>query len=251
MEGLEGVPLRGPYGKSPLSIQEQFSYLDDTDLDAALAGRLNPNRLHRLLHPQSPWFVGSAHEDESTTVLTASGFMTKSNTSIADGMFRKLCKGLPTPTHFLVAWQTLISLMTWDADTEGARQIIRAMTWYGHHLVELSSGHTWESCLRVFVDHAKPRLLGKFSVTHWYEAANASQQQKLLVAKPSPSRPTGHTSGRPAPPSLSSNPAKHKDVCRNYNTQGKGCGGCSRVHGCDICRKKHPSFECPEKGKMH
>jgi len=248
-EGLGGNPMRGPYGRFPLSLEEQFSYLEKTDLDAALQGEFNPNRLHRLLHPQSPWFVASAHEDESVTTMGANGWTTKSNASMNDAMFKRLCKGLSTPVHFLVAWHTLTVIMTWNSDPAGAKHIVRAMDWYGNHLCELSSNYTWESCLRVFIDHAKPRLMGKFAVSHWFEAANASQQQKLLIAKPAAgAKSVSFANGTSNNAVSSSSDASRKAICLNFNDANKGCAyaKCKRMHVCSKCKKgKHGAFDCP------
>ena len=244
--GLGGIPLRGPYGTFSLALNEQFSHIEETDFTAAIEGRLDPNRLHRLLHPQSPYFVSGAHSDELTSVYTEEGLVKRSNSAVADGMFKKLCKGLPTPAHFLTAMSVLTVLMSWHAHRQGARDMIRAISWYANHIVELSANYTWESCLRTFVDHAKPRLLGKFSVRHWFDAANASQQQKLLI--PKPTRATAGTSSAPAGGGASSSGSSApRPVCNNYNTEGKGCTykQCRNKHICSDCKKAgHAAFEC-------
>jgi len=254
--GRMTVPLRGPHGTFPFDLEEQYAFIEPLDLDAALAGSLNPMRLHRLLDPSAPLFVRGSFDEESTTILTPEGFVTKNASTISDNMFRKLCKGLPSPTHFLTAWSTLINCMAWSNRNEAA-DIIRAMTWYGNHIVELSNGFTWESCLRVFVDHAKSRLCGRFNILSWYDAANASQQQKLLVQKttvmsrsvsfaaPGSFGSTASYSANPTSSSVASKP-----VCRNFNEEGKGCtyDRCRRSHVCGHCgRKGHGEFECSGK----
>ena len=245
----EGPPPRGPYGTFPLHLKQQFAFLDPQDLEAALAWKLPPTRLHRLLHPQSPWYVEAAQRDDPVMTLTIEGSMPKSTGNIQSEAFRQLLKGLSTPLHFSVAWGTLTTLMAWRSDTSGTRDIIRAMKWYGDHIIELSATYTWESCLRVFVDHAVTRLTGAFHVSHWYEAANASQQMKLLV--PRTSTTASASSSHTPSAKVSFGAGREEDVlCNNFNFRGCSSKNCRRVHKCHDCGSKlHGAKDCPKQAK--